>query len=132
MPNRPLIKCRKVGCNTLLSKSGYCSKHERTPWKLLDNKKTAESCDFYHSTQWGKVSKRHREEEPLCRLCKEQGLIVPAALVHHEPEREVLIARGDSPYDDKYLVSLCLACHNRIHFNRNRPHTTPQNAIQAP
>jgi len=118
MPNRPSIKCRKVGCNTLLSKPGYCDKHKRTPWKSLDETKTAESYDFYHNAKWIKVSKRHRQEEPLCRLCKERGLVVSAQLVHHEPEREVLIARGDSPYDDQYLVSLCLACHNRIHLKK--------------
>jgi len=117
MPNRPLTPCRHPGCPALLDKPGHCEKHAvkeerpREGFGALDAKKTDESKAFYAGAAWTAASKRHRELEPLCRRCRAKGRIVPAQMVHHNPPREELVARGLSPYDDTYLESLCNGCH---------------------
>ena len=93
---------------------GYCDKHKTVPtpaFETLNSKKTSEQKKFYSSRKWTETSKQHRQQEPLCRRCKANGLIVPAQMVHHNPPVEDLIARGLSPYDHAYLESLCNKCH---------------------
>ncbi|GBU21093.1 hypothetical protein R80B4_00982 [Fibrobacteres bacterium R8-0-B4] len=117
MPNRPLTPCRRPGCPALLERPGYCPDHrpdaapERAAFAALDRAKTDESKAFYASRRWTAASKRHREFEPLCRRCRAKGRVVPAEMVHHNPPVEALLALGLSPYDDRYLESLCNNCH---------------------
>jgi len=118
MPPRPYTLCRFPGCSEIVERPGYCAKHKRdnpSPpregFKRLDERKTDEARAFYASRRWTETSLAHREREPLCRRCRERDLIVPAQMVHHDPPVEVLAARGLSPYDDRYLVSLCNNCH---------------------
>ena len=122
-----LTPCRIPGCSYLVKRQErYCQKHTRIDEpsfrKRLDDKKTQEQKSFYSGAKWTETSKRHRINEPLCRQCKQRGVIVPGNLVHHEPDRETLIARGDSPYDDRFLVTLCNNCHlAELRAKRNRP-----------
>jgi 5-methylcytosine-specific restriction enzyme A len=118
MPNRPLTPCRHPGCPALLDKPGYCGEHkidrrreDRRGFDGLDAKKTGESKAFYSSRRWGETSKLHRQKEPLCRRCRARGLVVAAQMVHHNPPREEIIAAGESPYDGRFLESLCNRCH---------------------
>jgi 5-methylcytosine-specific restriction enzyme A len=115
--NRALRICRKTGCSALV-KSGYCLKHtyiaeeiKKESFSSLDRKKTPEQRAFYSSSLWTECSRLHREREPLCRRCKEKGIVKAAEMVHHNPARDILIARGDSPHDDRFLESLCNNCH---------------------
>jgi 5-methylcytosine-specific restriction enzyme A len=131
MPSRPLTPCRHPGCPALLSKPGYCPKHAITKDTMrrgfdgLDAKKTDESKSFYASAAWTEASKRHRELEPLCRRCRAKGRIVPAQMVHHNPPREEIIAAGESPYDDRFLESLCNDCHLRELRAKKKPRQVP-------
>jgi 5-methylcytosine-specific restriction endonuclease McrA len=107
--------CSHPGCNVLLDAPGRCEKHQRiqirSNFDYLDRKKSDEDIKFYSSAAWQKVSRAHREVEPLCRSCRDRGLVVAAQMVHHEPDRKELIKRGESPLDDRFLVSLCNNCH---------------------
>jgi len=114
---RALRICRQVGCTELVI-SGYCAKHARVPlenkrksFEALDARKTTESQDFYSSARWTKISRLHRQYEPLCRRCKERGIVKAGDLAHHNPPREELLAAGLNPFDDQYLETLCLECH---------------------
>jgi 5-methylcytosine-specific restriction enzyme A len=118
MPSRAMSICKKIGCNALVSKPGYCADHlhlvktdSREHFKRLDDKKTPEQKSFYSRREWTEASLRHRKTEPLCRRCRAKGYIVPVELVHHNPELQYLLDHGLSPYSDQYLESLCFNCH---------------------
>lgn len=125
MPPRALRPCKQAGCRNLVQ-SGYCEQHQAKAvsnvqsLRALDDKKTDEDRDFYQSWRWRKLSEQIRKEEPLCRECYKNGLRGQVAhLVHHEPERKVLISKGLDPYDPQYLVPICNNCHQR-HLNEKR------------
>jgi len=118
MPNRPLTQCRKPGCPELVETPGYCHIHAhvakevvRMAFSELDRKKTPERRAFYSSKKWADTSIEHRRREPLCRRCKAKGIVRAAQMVHHDPPVEELLKRGLSPFDHKYLESLCNDCH---------------------
>lgn len=119
--NRILSICKHIGCNALIPTPGYCIKHhtderkiKRGAWDIIDERKSSEDKAFYNNAKWHFVSSMHRQKEPLCRRCKKEGRITPGEMTHHEPDRRILIARGDSPYDDTFLVTLCNSCHNKL------------------
>ncbi len=61
-----------------------------------------------YNHRWGKASRLHRQENPLCRYCERVGLIVPADLVDH-----LYPHRGDEIifWCDYFWVSSCQPCH---------------------
>lgn len=114
--NRALRICRRVGCTALVA-FGFCDKHSKIEtekrFEALNDKKTPEDRKFYSSARWTECSRLHRIKEPLCRRCKQNEKTVPAVLVHHNPGKNDLIAAGLSPFDDKFLESLCFRCHQK-------------------
>ena len=116
MPARALSPCKQPGCPALVEKPGYCPDHapakpDRSGFKTLDRKKTDEQRKFYSGRRWTAVSIAHRKREPLCRRCKEKGVVVPGTLVHHNPELQTLLDRGWNPYASQFLETLCDNCH---------------------
>ena len=113
-----LRPCKQPGCPNLV-KSGYCEKHvkykpenpKRKGFEKLDKKKSLKEIRFYRSSKWTKTSVVHRVHEPLCRRCRERGVIKAAEMVHHCPDLKTLWELHKNPYDHKYLVSLCNRCH---------------------
>lgn len=104
--------CTYYGCSVLIASGHRCEAHPYKPMReVLDKTKTPGSRLFYSSGKWTKTSKEHRKQYPLCVNCKKKGRTVAGSLVHHNPERQILIARGDSPYDDRFLETLCRNCH---------------------
>lgn len=61
----------------------------------------------YDST-WRKVRLAVLREEPLCRLCKGRGLIVPAEHVDH-----ILALNNGGTSERSNLQPLCVPCHSR-------------------
>jgi 5-methylcytosine-specific restriction endonuclease McrA len=86
---------------------------QRESFDVLDKRKTPEQKKFYSGARWTQVSRTHRAIEPLCRRCRAVGQVVAAELVHHNPPLQYLIDNGLNPYNDKYLESLCFACHQK-------------------
>lgn len=69
--------------------------------------------NFYKTSAW--VAKRKQvlwRDNQECQSCKEQGLFTPGNTVHHI---EPLEDRPDLALEDDNLITLCAACHNRIH-----------------
>lgn len=62
---------------------------------------------FYDLRRWRKLTKRHRQEEPLCRECKKRGIITAGTLVDHI----VPILEGGAEWDEDNLQTLCDRCH---------------------
>ena len=63
---------------------------------------------WYNLEVWRKRSRRQRREQPLCRMCLANGLVVPATVADHiEPHK------GDwEAFLGGALQSLCFECHN--------------------
>ena len=57
-----------------------------------------------NSAAWRKLRKQVLAEEPLCRHCAAQGLVVPATEVDH--------MRGAADNSRESLQSLCKPCHS--------------------
>ena len=106
--------CSKIGCNTLIDHHGRCDIHKVKDSERFDYLKKADGSEqFYNSSKWKLVRASFKKKNPLCEECKANGIITPVYIVDHIVERNDLINRGDSPYEHKWLRSLCHACHNK-------------------
>jgi len=63
---------------------------------------------FLHSTQWRKIREIKLSLNPLCQICEDKGLIVPAIIIHH-------IDGNELNNDMDNLMSVCRSCHEQIH-----------------
>jgi len=119
MPSKGKSICKKVGCNALIPKSGYCDDHQdqSKPFKVLDERKNPITKKFYSSGKWTKTSRNFRAMpiNALCERCEERGYTQIAEEVHHEPPLLTLLKKGLNPHDHDYLHSLCSKCHGEIH-----------------
>ena len=74
---------------------------------------------FYQSEQWKRIRNNHRQSEPLCRHCHQQGKVTPMAHVDHilpiNPANpwDFDNVRYGNPVDTANLQSLCLSCHSK-------------------
>lgn len=85
---------------------------------LMKRRRTAK--DEYHhlycSSRWLSIRKRQLDEEPLCRLCAEEGIVTPADTVDH-----LVNHKGDLVlFFDGKVQSLCKPCHDRHAQRRDR------------
>lgn len=53
----------------------------------------------------------------MCQMCKRYGRRVPATVVHHIKH---LDEYPELAYEDSNLVSLCSACHDKVHPEKGR------------
>lgn len=72
----------------------------------------------YQSRRWQKKSEHiKRRDGYQCQLCKRYGKLTPAKIVHHiKPAEEY----PELIWEDSNLISLCVACHNKIHEEKGR------------
>ncbi|KKL15313.1 hypothetical protein LCGC14_2068930, partial [marine sediment metagenome] len=105
----PIIKyCG--GCRDLIPKDGpprcpSCTTKQNRESDFYSTRERA----FYGKKGWKKARLVQLQEEPLCRLCSEQGNVTPAQVVDHI----VPIRNGGSPFDKNNLQSLCKPHHNQ-------------------
>lgn len=68
---------------------------------------------FYKSPAWRRKREAVlRRDGYMCRMCKRYGKRVPAVTVHH------IVHLDEDPtlgLKDSNLISLCGACHNKMH-----------------
>lgn len=84
------------------------------PWRHK-----AKAAERGYGWDWAEFSRRYRAEQPLCELCQANGLVEPAASVHHIDKIE------DAPerrLDRANLIALCRDCHKLA----DRNHETNQ------
>lgn len=55
------------------------------------------------------LRKRRLRNEPLCRICKEEGRITAATV----PDHIIPLAKGGEDTDEN-IRCLCAACHDRV------------------
>lgn len=113
--NRAKSICRKVGCNNLTPKPGYCRDHEhllKDRFKGL--KKAPGAKEFYSSALWVQTTRAYREQNPLCQDHLDRGMVVKGDLTDHHPhEWYELEAMGENPCDWQWLRTVCHSCHNK-------------------
>lgn len=109
-------QCNHVSCRTLIPfDERYCGKHlhkERERNRRYDKRREERDEKYrkiYHSTRWRKLRKQVLlRDDHLCRLCRLNVLITPAAEVDH-----IIELRDDinKAFDAENLQSLCSSCH---------------------
>ena len=82
------------------------------------NEDTKTKAQYYAQTAWKKLRAYKLQQQPLCQLCLQRGIVKPATDCHHAikffdqytPDlRQTLLLDYDN------LVSLCEDCHNKVH-----------------
>ena len=82
-------------------------KTKERPW-IKDNSSFSEDTSLYNS-QWRKLAKIHKQNNPLCVECKAKGIIRAAAVTDHIKPTRLF---PELAYDWNNLQSLCTQCHN--------------------
>ena len=89
----------------------------KLPNHLLEAIKAGDVRVFYKSGIWR--SKRQqilKRDNFECQRCKDQGKFSPAEIVHHIKH---LREYPELALDDENLLSVCGACHNILHPEKN-------------
>lgn len=66
------------------------------------------SNDFYHTARWTRASRLFRQENPLCVLCEQEGIIYPSEVTDHI----IPIALCADPWDKNNWQPLCRKHNN--------------------
>ena len=85
--------------------------------------KRKERMKIYNSARWRELRRLKLSQDPLCEMCKRNGIVTLATDVHHKQSfmdyhdtqtRNVLAFSMDN------LMSLCDSCHSKLHNGRAR------------
>lgn len=72
----------------------------------------------YRSARWKRKSEHiKRRDGYQCQMCRRYGKNTPAKIVHHKKPADEY---PELAWDDDNLVSLCIACHNKMHEEKGR------------
>lgn len=75
---------------------------------------------FYQSQRWKKKRKRIlKRDKYQCQICNRYGIIREAVTVHHIKELET---NPELAMVDGNLISVCQACHNKLHPGKGGAH----------
>ena len=108
MPYAAPKPCRHTGCMAVTS-DGWCELHKTDKNKA--GNRTARDRQARRglttsSAHWRRIRAKQLREHPLCAVCTELGLVVPASHVDH------IDNDSRNNYMDN-LASLCASCHSR-------------------
>ncbi len=104
VPLAPKRPCAVSGCpNALPCEAHPLAAPQQHAGKTVDERR------FYSSWRWTQASLRHRDHEPLCRQCAQNGIVKAGVLVDHI----VPIRHGCDPWNEENWQTLCGTCHNR-------------------
>ena len=106
MPHAAPHPCNQYGCRAVLPRgTRYCAQHQRAVYQAADRERGS-STERGYGRQWRKVRAAVLADEPLCRMCAEQGTTMAATEVDH--------VDGNSSNNDRAnLRPLCKPCHSR-------------------
>ena len=97
-PKKICSKCRKI-------KGDNCSCPDPIPFEGINRSNQP----FYNSRQWRAISKNHKQRNPLCIICLQEGKTVSVDICDHI----ISIDKGGSKLDPNNLQSLCSHHHNQ-------------------
>jgi 5-methylcytosine-specific restriction protein A len=109
MPYKPKRGCAYPGCARLTYRC-YCEQHEPLMTRQYNHYLRDPATAKRYGAAWKKTRAAYLAANPLCVICQRNGRLTPAALVHHK------IKLSDGGTNDwTNLMSLCDACHSRLH-----------------
>ena len=112
MPYKPMKPCKQQGCPNLTHDT-YCEVHAKQEARRYDRHFRNSRHGKRYGSGWQKISAAFLKANPLCDMCRAEGRLTPAELVHHiKPLRE---GGGN---DVENLQALCFPCHSRLHVRR--------------
>lgn len=113
MPYKPKRPCAQPGCPELV-RGRYCDKHAREHAKYYakeyERTKRDPAAKKKYNAAWDRIRAAFLNAHPLCEECRREGRLTPAALVHHVKP----LSEGGT-HAAGNLMSLCGACHSRLH-----------------
>jgi 5-methylcytosine-specific restriction protein A len=112
MPIKPKKPCAYSGCPNLTHER-FCEEHKQVDNQFYNRYQRDRSHTKHYDSKWRKISQTYRQTHPLCEICKCNGRLVPAEIVHHI---KPLANGGTNAFDN--LQSLCSSCHSRLHSKR--------------
>ena len=110
VPRAPKKPCHYPGCPRL-TESYYCEEHAVKARRQYDKYERSPNTNKKYGRAWKRIRDRYSKEHPLCERCLLEGRITLMDEVHHV----VPISRGGT-HEKTNLMSLCRACHNKIHI----------------
>ena len=119
IPYKPRKPCACPGCPELVPPgTRYCERHQKQADRDYDRyHRPTEHQERYHTGAWAKIRTAKLHTQPLCERCLGEGRYTHASIVHHI---RPLAGGGTNALDN--LMSLCAACHNKIHYEmKNDP-----------
>ena len=85
----------------------------KRPWKnnerVAFGRRAKNNYEFYNSQRWRRVASLHKEKNPYCKKCLDEGRKTSVEFTDHI----VRIEDGGEPYDENNLQSLCTHHHNQ-------------------
>lgn len=119
LPHKLKTPCRFSNCPELTHEC-YCEKHRKTVNNHYNKYQRDPECNKRYDSRWRKIRKKFIKVHPLCELCKQEGRLNPATVVHHIFE----LSSGGN-HSPENLKSLCAGHHSSIHLKRrNGKHDT--------
>ena len=90
-------------------------------WRGVSAKVAKDKAEIYNSREWKELRiAKLRSTDGLCEECMRQGIVTPARCVHHVVPIETARTKDEMrrlaiDCGLQGLMSLCFACHARIH-----------------
>ena len=102
-----MARLRFCKCGAVLASGERCD-----ACKPVQKVQSRNMTELGYGADWQKLSRRYRDQHPLCEMCESDGKITPADHVHHVvkiKDDRTMRMRVDN------LMSVCAQCHSVIH-----------------
>lgn len=114
MPRKPKHPCSFPGCPNLVdSGERFCGEHQKQENRRYEKYDRDRAAKKRYGRAWSRIRARYAAAHPLCEECLKNGVFTPVEQVHH-----ILPLSEGGTHADENLMSLCAACHARIHAKR--------------
>jgi 5-methylcytosine-specific restriction protein A len=109
VPYKAKKPCAHPGCAKLTA-SRYCEEHQKVEAKRYNKYDRDPDANKRYGRSWNRIRAAFLSANSLCELCKIDGRLTPATLVHHKRK---LTEGGTNDWGN--LQALCGECHSRLH-----------------
>jgi len=116
MALRPPTACRHPGCPEITRhRSGYCKLHrieQCKRWRREQEANRPSASKRGYGKDWQRLRNWFIQRHPVCEICKKEGRLTPAEVVHHIKSVK---ERPDLRLEQENLQALCFDCHEKVH-----------------
>ena len=112
VPSKPKRPCSHPGCPKLTD-GRFCEEHAKAEAKRYEQYDRDPETRRRYGRVWKRIRDAYVQQHPVCELCQRDGRLVATEEVHHK----VPLAEGGT-HNRNNLISLCKACHAKIHAER--------------